>query len=326
MDKIARLGLDPDADAVARQLEDDLPRPLHKLGVAGIRDFVATELPAEPLTPVFDVREHLVPTHSPVRVRSYRPTAVEQLPALLYVHGGGWVAGSLDGVDELCRALAVRADCAVFSVEYRLAPESPYPSALDDVRAAYQWLLASADDLGVDPSRVAVAGDSAGGNLVAALCLDNQQAGRRQPVLQVLAYPAVDTTFERESWLQHRDAPLLTAEDVRWLWRQYVGDETAVTDPLAAPAKAPSLAGLPPAHIITAGVDPLRDDAEAYASRLREAGVAVTSTRYPGVFHGFFTEVGSYRATERAIDEAAERLRERFTRAADAPVAAPQPT
>ena len=302
--------LDDEAAQVAALLADALPGPLHTLGLDGVRAFTAPQPPSG-ATAVALVREH--PVHeAPIRIREYRPTTASSLPAVLYLHGGGFTVGSLDGVDELCRRIAVQASCSVFSLEYRLAPEHPYPAAVEDTRAAWTWLSANAAALGVDPDRLAVAGDSAGGGLAASLCLDLRERGLRQPVLQVLAYPAVDDSFTRPSWTEFADAPLLTTEDARWFLRQYVGEAGVAPDVLAAPLRASSLAGLAPAHVITAEVDPLRDDGEAYAARLTEAGVPVTAQRYAGVFHGFFTEVETYAQARRAVSEACEQLRAAF--------------
>jgi acetyl esterase len=302
--------LDDEAAQVAALLAEVLPSPLHTLGLDGVRDFAAPQPPTR-TTAMAVVREHLVgePT---VRVREYRPVEGGKTPAVLYVHGGGFTVGSLDGVDELCRRIAAHAECAVFSLEYRIAPENPYPAALDDVRAAWAWLVDNATALGVDPARMAMAGDSAGGGLVAALCLDLRERGCNQPVLQVLAYPAVDDSFLRPSWTEFADAPLLGTEDARWFWRQYVGEAGVAPDVLAAPMRASSLEGLAPAHVVTAEVDPLRDDAEAYAARLASEGVAVTTKRYEGVFHGFFTEVETYTQARQAVGEACAQLRAAF--------------
>ncbi|MFF8844048.1 alpha/beta hydrolase [Streptomyces sp. NPDC015127] len=302
--------LDEEARQVARQLADLLPGPLHTLGLQGVRDFAAPQPPPRS-TPMAAVRDHRVGVPA-VLVREYCPSEQPASPTVLYVHGGGFTVGSLDGVDELCRLIAAGAECTVFSVEYRLAPEHPYPAALDDVRTAHAWLTANAADLGVDPHRIAVAGDSAGGGLAAALCLDLRDRGLPQPVLQLLAYPAVDDSFERPSWTEFADAPLLGTEDARWFWRQYVGEAGVAPDVLAAPMRAASLRGLAPAHVITAEVDPLRDDGEAYADRLAEEGVPVTRQRYRGVFHGFFTEVDTFTAAGTAVTDACGRLRDVF--------------
>jgi acetyl esterase len=302
--------LDREAAQMAEVLASVLPHPLHTLGLAGVRAFTAPQPPPR-TTPMAAVREHRT-DEAGVRVREYRPRERLSSPAVLYLHGGGFTVGSLDGVDELCRRIAAQADCAVFSVEYRLAPEHPYPAALDDVRAAHGWLMDNATDLGIDPNRVAVAGDSAGAGLAASLCLDLRSRGHAQPVLQLLVYPGVDDSFERPSWTEFADAPLLGTEDARWFLRQYIGESCVAPDELAAPMRASSLAGLAPAHVITAEVDPLRDDAEAYADRLSAEGVVVTRQRYRGVFHGFFTEVETYATARRAVADACDRLREAF--------------
>lgn len=300
--------LDDEATEAARQLSTVLPHPLHALGLQGVRDFTAAPPPPRS-TPMAAVRDHALGS---TRVREYRPTHTEDLPAVLYLHGGGFTVGSLDGVDELCRRIAAMASCVVFSVDYRLAPEHPFPAALEDTRAAYDWLVSGAVSLGIDGLRIAVAGDSAGGGLAASLCLDLRGRGLPQPVLQLLVYPAVDDSFTRTSWSDFADAPLLGTEDARWFWRQYVGDSGRAPDELAAPMRAASLAGLAPAHLITAEVDPLRDDAEAYADRLAAESVPVTRERYRGVYHGFFTEVETFRQARRAVSDACERLRQAF--------------
>jgi acetyl esterase len=302
--------LDDEAARMAALLADALPKPLHTLGLDGVRAFAAPQSPSR-TTKVAVVRDHRAGDPS-VRIREYRPVEGKTVPAVLYIHGGGFTVGSLDGVDELCRRIAVLADCAVFSVEYRLAPENVYPSALQDVRAAWAWLLEQADPLGVDPERMAVAGDSAGAGLAASLCLDLRERGSRQPIMQVLAYPAVDDSFDRPSWAEFADAPLLGSDDAKWFWRQYVGDAGVAPDALAAPMRAVSLAELAPAHVITAEVDPLRDDAEAYAERLAAEGVCVTSVRYKGVFHGFFTEVETFTQARQAVSDACRRLQAAF--------------
>jgi acetyl esterase len=304
--------LDEEAAQAAALLATVLPAPLHTLGLEGVRSFAAP-LPPPRTTAVRTVRDHVV-DGSRVRVREYRPREGAPAPAVLYVHGGGFTVGSLDGVDELCRRIAVHADCAVFSVEYRLAPEHPYPAALDDVRAAHGWLIDNAAPLEIDADRVAVAGDSAGGGLAASLCLDLRDRGCAQPALQLLVYPAVDDSFQRPSWTEFADAPLLGTQDAQWFLRQYVGEAGVAPDELAAPMRAASHAGLAPAHVITAEVDPLRDDAEAYADRLSAEGVTVTRERYRGVFHGFFTEVETYGTARRAVSDACDRLREAFAR------------
>jgi acetyl esterase len=302
--------LDPDAQEVADALRQTLPAPIHTLGVAKARELLDTPPGQAPLTPVHDANDVTVAYEGhATTVRVYRPSAAIGLPALVYIHGGGWSIGGLPGVDELCRTLAVTASCVVVSVDYRLAPEHPFPAGLNDCVAAFNWTACNATDLGADPGRIAIGGDSAGANLSVAVCLQALRTGDPLPCFQLLAYPPTDFESQRPSWTEHAEAPLLTAAAARWFMSMYLADERDRQNPLVSPEKALSLAGIPPAHIITAEVDVLRDDAEAFAERLRAEGVAATATRYPGVFHGFLTEVGVYARTAQAIDEAAEHLR-----------------
>ncbi|WP_455360152.1 alpha/beta hydrolase [Streptomyces sp. SYSU K21746] len=307
---------DTDAQFVARLIAETLKKPVRELGPAAARKLLATTPPEQPLTHLDRVDCLTLPARSgELRARLYHPDgsppSAGPRPALMYLHGGGFVLGTLDGVDEVCRAIAARSGWAVFSLEYRLAPENPYPAALDDCFDALAWLRRSAAGFGIDPDMIAVGGDSAGGNLATALCLKLRDLGLAQPVSQVLAYPAVDDSFATPSWTEFADAPLLTGADARWFWEQYLGpDHAGAVDHLAAPMHAESLRGLPPALVLTAAVDPLRDDAEAYAERLRCDGVEVTATRCVGVFHGFFTEVGVFARTDEAIAQVARHLRD----------------
>ncbi|WP_037674190.1 alpha/beta hydrolase [Streptomyces globisporus] len=305
--------LDADALLVAQTLAEVMPKPVRELGAEAARELFATAPSDRPLTPLDRVDELTVPARSgPLRARAYHPAGPPTAgprPALMYLHGGGFVLGTLDGVDEVCRAIAARSGWAVLSLEYRLAPEHPYPAALDDSFDALAWLRASALAFGIDPDVIAVGGDSAGGNLAAALCLRLRDLGLTLPVSQVLVYPAVDDAFATASWSEFADAPLLTSADARWFWEQYIGPDQGVVDQYAAPMKAASLRGLPPALVLTAEVDPLRDDAEAYAERLEQDGVRVTPVRHSGVFHGFFTEVGVFARTDAAIDDVVRHLR-----------------
>ncbi|MFF0279207.1 alpha/beta hydrolase [Rhodococcus aetherivorans] len=299
--------LDDDAKAAARMITQVLRKPIRQLGPERTRALLNTAAPAEPLTPLDQVRQLTVPTRAgTIRARLYRADSAAPnggRPALVYLHGGGFVLGTLDGADKLCRAIAAGSGWTVLSLDYRLAPENPYPAALEDCIDGYGWLTRTAPELGIDPGRLAVGGDSAGGNLAAALCLYRRDERSPLPVTQVLAYPAVDGTFTAPSWSDFADAPLLSTADARWCWDQYIGPEHRTGDHLAAPLRAESLRGLPPALILTAEVDPIRDDAEAYAARLRRDGVPVSLTRYTGVFHGFFTEIGMFAQTKQAIDE-----------------------
>lgn len=294
--------LDSHALLVAQAIAAALPAPVRELGAEAARAVLASPPAGVPLTPLARVEELAVPTRAGrLRARRYHAPATGN-GVLLYLHGGGFVLGTLDGADEACRAIAARSGWDVVSLEYRLAPEHPYPAALEDAIDALAWLREHGD-------RVAVGGDSAGGNLAAALCLHLRDHDLAPPVTQVLVYPAVDDRFATPSWTEFADAPVLTTADARWLWEQYTGGSTAVIDEYAAPMKAASLRGLPPALVLTAEVDPLRDDAEAYAGRLRADGVPVTLVRHNGVFHGFFTQVGAFPQTDTALDDAVRHLR-----------------
>ncbi|WP_406634151.1 alpha/beta hydrolase [Amycolatopsis sp. WGS_07] len=295
--------LDRDAFLVAQAIAAALPAPVRELGAETARAMLASTPSEVPLTPLDRVEDLVVPTRTgQLRARRYHaPTKRDGV--LLYLHGGGFVLGTLDGADEACRAIAARSGWDVVSLEYRLAPEHPYPAALEDAIDTVAWLRKN------DSGRIAVGGDSAGGNLAAALCLHLREQGLPLPDTQILIYPAVDDRFSTPSWTEFADAPLLTAADARWFWEQYVGDSSAAIDQYAAPMKAASLRDLPPALVLTAEVDPLRDDAEAYAERLRADGVPVTLVRHTGVFHGFFTEVGVFPQTSAALDDAARHLR-----------------
>jgi acetyl esterase len=220
-----------------------------------------------------------------IRVRVYRPLSTELLPVVIWFHGGGWVVGTIESHDPVCRALANRTPCVVVSVDYRLAPEAPFPAGLDDAWAATQWVADEALKLGADPGRIVVAGDSAGGNLAAAVALRARDS-RLPLALQALVYPVTDFDFESESYLRLAEGLNLTRAKMQWYWDQYLGGADGL-HPEASPLRAPDLAGVAPALVQVAEHDPLLSEGEAYAARLAEAGVPVTLTRYDAVIHGF---------------------------------------
>ncbi len=249
--------------------------------------------------------------HGPIPLRIYVPVAGSgDLGVLVYFHGGGWVVGDLEAVDALARTLANRSGCIVVSVDYRLAPEHRFPVPFDDAYAATAWVAGHAADIGADPSRVAVGGDSAGGNLAAAVTLAARDRGGPRLVGQVLIYPVTDRDFSQPSYAAFGDGYFLTTRAMQWFWQHYVSEDEA-TNSYASPLRAAHLRDLPPAVVIIAGYDPLRDEGEAYARRLQADGVAVDLHVYAGMLHGFCTLGGFDRASD-AIEVMAHALRTAF--------------
>jgi acetyl esterase len=285
---------------VAVERARDVP-PLSEQGVEGARRTHAdqTRLVAGPPEPVAEVSEHAVDgPGGPIPVRVYRPETEERPGAIAYFHGGGWVVGTLDTYDPLARALANAAGAVVASVGYRLAPENPFPAAVNDCWAAVNWLADHAVQLGADPDRLAVGGDSAGGNLATVVARRARDAFVPELRHQLMVYPALDPTTSSASYRELAEGYLLNAADMRWYWHQYLGCADPELPDLA-PAWA-DVGGLPPATIVTAEYDPLRDEGEDYAHRLEHAEVPVALHRFAGVTHGFFR----WRAVTPAASEA----------------------
>ena len=271
---------------------------------------------ARPLPPgaaVAAVENRTIPTpDGGIPVRIYTPEGQASFPVLVWYHGGGWVLGTLDIADHIGRELANAAQCIVVSVDYRLAPEHKFPAAADDSEAAYAWVLANAESFGGDSRRVAVGGDSAGGNLAAVVSLRAKEHGQPIPVLQLLVYPVTDSDFERPSYQANAEGYNLTRQGMRWFWEQYANEPADMVHQDAAPMRAADLAGLPPALVITAEFDPLLDEGEAYGERLRQAGVPVTISRYDGMIHGFFVMFWAIDKGRDAVREAAAALSSAF--------------
>jgi acetyl esterase len=247
-----------------------------------------------------------------VPVRVYRPSEQPDLPVLVYFHGGGWAICSIETHDVTCRELANGAGCVVVSVGYRLAPEHRFPAAPEDCYAALGWAARHAASLGGDPGRIAVGGDSAGGNLAAVVALLARERGGPRLRHQLLVYPVTDHAFDTSSYRENAEGPLLTQEMMRGFWDLYLAREEDGRHPHASPLRAQDLSGLPPAHVITAEYDPLRDEGEAYARRLAAAGVPVVQRRYDGMIHGFFGFTAMIDRAGEAVAEAARELRRAF--------------
>jgi acetyl esterase len=223
-----------------------------------------------------------------VRARQYRPTATGAAPLLVFFHGGGFVVGDIESHDGLCRMICRHAVTQVLSVDYRLAPEHPAPAAIDDCFVAYRWAIEHAADLGADPSRLGVGGDSAGGALAALVALRSRDENIPQPALQVLLYPVLDLAAQTHSRSSLSEGFFLTRQDMEWFTHQYLGrSELAADDPRVSPLRAADLSGVAPTLILTAGFDPLRDEGAAYAKALRSAGVCVDHRQFDSLTHGF---------------------------------------
>ena len=241
--------------------------------------------------------------------RIYVPeSAVRDAGIIVHFHGGGWLTGSIEMSDDACRYLANRAGCVVMSAAYRFAPEHPFPAAADDAYAAFQWAAAHAGDYGADGTRVATIGTSAGATLAASTCLRAADGTGQQPVFQVLVYPPLDATFQSQSYIDNATGYYLTADQMRWFWAQYAG-QASREDPLLSPVYANDLRRQPPALIITAEFDPLRDDGERYATQLREAGVPVELRRVEGQIHSFMGLIATVPEARECWTLVAERLR-----------------
>jgi acetyl esterase len=271
------------------------------------------DLPPAPGVAAYD---RSIPTASgPRRARVYAPESApaSNAPGLVFFHGGGWVLGSIESYDRLCRALAQRAAVRVVSVDYRLAPEHPFPAATEDAVATTRWVLDHALALGLDVSRVAVGGDSAGGNLAALVSLALRDAERR-PAFQLLIYPATDLTRTSPSHAMFQEGYFLDHAAMDWYLGHYLRDPADAKNPLASPLRVDDLSGLPPALVLTAGFDPLRDEGIAYAERMRAAGVEVELASFPGQMHGFLFLGAAVRDAVRAIDLASGSLRKALAR------------
>jgi acetyl esterase len=288
--------LDPDAAAVFKAFQEAGRPPYETVSPAEARElylkgrFVSNPEPPE----LASVEPLTIPSPAgSIPARVYTPTKLRKVnglaPGLVFFHGGGWVIGDLDSHDVVCRKLADEGELMVVSVDYRLAPEHKFPAAVDDAIASTKWIAENARQLGIDAARLMVGGDSAGGNLAAVVAIAARDGNGPDIAGQVLIYPAIDFAMTHPSHREPETSILLTHSVIRWFSDHYLSGAADVHDWRASPARASTLIGLPPAYVLTAGADPLRDEGDEYAQRLQEAGVAVTHRTFPGQFHGFFT-------------------------------------
>jgi acetyl esterase len=303
--------LNPQAKALLEQLEALGAPPMSQMSLEENRQNVANfkALGGE-VQSVANVEERTVPVEGDeIKVRIYTPEGNGPFPIFVYYHGGGFVIGDLDTVDTPLRALTNASGCIVVSVDYRLSPEQQFPVPAEDAYAATKWVAETAASFNGDPSRIAVGGDSAGGNLAAVVSLMAKEHGGPAIAYQALIYPCTNCALETESHQVNGEGYLLTRDSMEWFYGHYLRNEEDKLNPYASPLLAEDLSGLPPALVITAEYDPLRDEGEAYAARLKEAGVSVEMTRYDGMIHGFFWMAGIMEQGKGAIEQVASGLR-----------------
>jgi acetyl esterase len=287
--------LDPDAAAVYQAFQEAGRPPYETLTPIEARAaYLAARPVSNPEPPeLAEVRELSIPApQGAIPSRVYMSKKLRKAnglsPCLVFFHGGGWVIGDLDSHDVVCRKLACEGELIVISVDYRLAPEHKFPAAVEDAITATKWIAANARQLGIDHSRLSVGGDSAGGNLAAVVAISARAGNGPHIAGQLLIYPATDFARKHPSHSEPETSILLTHSVIGWFMNHYLGDAD-INDWRASPARATTLVGLPPAYVLTAGADPLRDEGDEYATRLKQAGVTVTYRHFPGQFHGFFT-------------------------------------
>jgi acetyl esterase len=291
------VSLDPDAAAVFKAYQEAGRPPYETVSPSEAREFyLQARLVSNPEPPELkSVRPLAIPSPAGIiPARVYTPTTLRQThglaPGLVFFHGGGWVIGNLDTHDVACRTLARQGELIVISIDYRLSPEHKFPAAVEDSIAATAWISQNAAALGIDASRLLVGGDSAGGNLAAVVAIHARDTGHEPKLAgQLLIYPGTDFRMTHPSHSEPETSILLAHSVIRWFRDHYLNSLDEIDDWRASPARVMNLAGLPPAYLLTAGADPLRDEGDEFAHRLKQAGVPVTYRTFPGQFHGFFT-------------------------------------
>lgn len=308
--------LDPQVFQILRQISVSGEQSFHTQSIEDARlSYQSQKGLAGQAEPVDQVHNRSIPgPYGEIPIRVYSPKGETPFPVLLYFHGGGWVLGNLDTADAICRSLANQAGCIVVSVDYRLAPEYKFPAAAEEAYTAIQWIAQHASSMGADPNRMAVGGDSAGGNLAAVAALMARDRKAPRLLHQLLVYPVTHYSFDTVSYQENGNGYLLSKNDMIWFWDHYLQNESDGKHSYASPLLSENLVGLPPATVITAEFDPLRDEGEAYANRLREAGNHVIHTRYNGMVHGFFRMAGLLDQGRNALLEVSTALRAAFER------------
>ena len=303
--------LDPQARALLAHLRPTATTPWRTLSAPDARRAARALFGASPLPPpVPQVEDRCIPGPAgPIPVRVYTPTGDDPFAVLVYFHGGGWVFGGIDTHDPLCRELTRAVGCVVVSVDYRLAPEHPFPAPLEDCYAATRWAARHARDIQSDAQRLAIAGDGAGGNLAAAVALTARDRDGPALAYQLLIDPILDHAFDTASHRDYSDGYVWTQELLAWCWRHYAPHEAFRSHPQASPLRAPNLRGLPSTLLLTAECNPLRDEGTAYAKRLRAADVEVEYRCYTGMMHGFLGWTSQLDTARRAMAETAAALR-----------------
>lgn len=282
--------LDPQVKELLQILQQMVGSPLSSLSPTEARK-QAAQLRSKPLRPqaIERIENLTIPgPNGEIPIRIYTPEVSENLPILVFFHGGGWVLGDLEAADPACRVVAASAGCMIVSVDYRLAPEHKFPAPVEDAYAATCWVAKNAENIGGNPHKISVVGDSAGGNLAAAVSLMARDRGQPSLASQILIYPVTSYGFDTESYQLYKQGDCgLSYDDMAWFWNHYLNQKSDGQNPYASPLLAPDLTNLPPAFIITAECDVLRDEGEAYAAKLQSAGVPVKLQRYQGMIHGF---------------------------------------
>lgn len=305
------MALDPVVEKILASMAAQGAKPIEELGPAGAREVYREMISASSEAELDEVLDLTCPGPlGDIPLRLYRPKGKKTKPVTLYFHGGGWVIGDLETHDSLCRELAFKTESIVVAVDYRLAPEHPYPAACNDCYAAVLWARSAISEYGGNPAKMAVAGDSAGGNLatVVTLMLRNQKKDEPRLRFQLLLYPVTTCTADTDSYKENAEGYLLTKAGMDWFWDQYAASNHR-NESYASPLQAPNLSDLPPALIVTAEYDPLRDEGEMYGQKLQEAGVATEIMRCDGMIHGFVHMYADIPKGGEVLDYCAKRLR-----------------